>query len=126
MKSALKHKRIYIIAAILSILGVGLPFGILAITLIPSLNLQTFAYPYLLWIFAAGYFLIGFVWGDLRVANWRRKNKEWDGQVDPKIKESAWVARWSFWFPSFFTLAVTLVFEIIAIISGGYPFLGAI
>lgn len=123
MKKALKHTKVYIFAAILFSLGIIVPFGILAITLIPSLNTAPFQYQYLLWIFAAIYFLVGYLWCDLQVAHWRKVNQEWSGPADPLVLEKGWIARWSFWFPAMAIFLVCLVFEIIALVNGGYPFL---
>ena len=123
MKAALKCKRVYIIGSILLILGLGVTFGGLGISLIPALNVDTLYYPYLLWIFSVGYILIGYLWCDIMIAVWRKKAKDWDGPADPKVKEKGWVARWTFWLPGFTILAVCLVFEIIGFIMGHYPFL---
>jgi hypothetical protein len=123
MKAALKHKKVYIIGVILLVVALAIIFGSLAITLIPELNLETIQYQYMLWIFPATYFLIGFFWADIRIALWRRKTKNWDSEVDFDVLESAWTVRWSFWLPAIALLAVALVFEGIALTSGGYPFL---
>jgi hypothetical protein len=123
MKEALKHKKVYIIGSILLVIALAVTFVSLGITLIPELNLETIYYPYFLWIFAGIYFLVGFVWCDIRIAHWRRKTQNWDDFVDPEVKEKAWTARWTFWLPALAMLAVALIFEIIALSLGHYPFL---
>ena len=123
MKAALKYKRVYIIGLVLLILGLGTTFGVLGITLIPTLNVDTFYYPYLLWIFGVGYMLVGYLWCDILIAVWRKKTGEWDSPADPQVKEKGWVARWTFWLPGIVILIVCLVFEVIGLIMGHYPFL---
>ena len=85
MKNALKNKRVYLFAAILSVVGIGVPFLVLVITLNIE-NANPFYYPALLGAFAAVYLLVGFMWGDLHSVIYRRKNKNWDGELPPEIK----------------------------------------
>ena len=103
-------------------MGVGVPFLILVITL----NIEDaapFQYPLLLGAFAALYVLIGFVWGDLHVVSYRRKNKNWDGELPQEIKDSAWVRRMPFYLAALIVFLVFMVFEIIFWITKQYPFL---
>ena len=123
MKNALKHKLVYIIGSILLVVGLGVSFGAFLISIIPQLNMTTINYVYLLWIFGVVYLLVGFIWCDIRIANWRRKNKAWDDKVDPKVEESSWKARWTFWLPAFVILAVAVIFDLIAMGMGHYPFM---
>lgn len=121
MKKAFQNKRVYILGSILTVLGVGVPFLVLVITL----NLDTtsaFAYPALLGAFAAVYLLVGFVWGDLHTVNYRRKNKNWDDKVPEEIRVESWVRRWPFYLAAIIVFAVFMVFEIIFWITGSYPF----
>lgn len=123
MKNALKNKKVYIIGGILLAVGLLVSFGVFAISTIPALNAMTIFYSYLLYIFGFVYFLIGFIWYDIKVNNWRKKNKNWDGPVDEDEKEKAWKARWTFWLPAFVILIVALTFDFIAMGLGHYPFM---
>ena len=122
MKNALKKPRVWIIAAALSIVGAATPFIVLVITLnLPKAS--TFQYPLMLGVFSAVYLLVGFVWGDLHIVSYRRKNKNWDGALPEEIKTSAWSRRWPFYAAAITTFVVLLVFEIIFWATGSYPFL---
>ena len=122
MKKAFKNKRVYILGSILTVLGVGVPFLVLVITLNVE-NAQAFAYPALLGAFAAVYLLVGFVWGDLHTVIYRRKNKNWDDPVPEEIKVESRVRRWPFYLAAIIVFAVFMVFEIIFWITGSYPFI---
>ncbi len=122
MKNAIKKFRVWIIAIALTVLGAGVPFLVLLITLNIE-NAAPFQYPLLLGAFAAAYLLVGFVWGDLHVAFYRRKVKNWDGELPPEIKESAWSRRLPFYLAAATIFTIFMVFEIIFWISGKYPFL---
>ena len=122
MKNSLKSKRIYLFAAIMTVIGIGLPFLILVITL----NIDTaspFQYPALLGAFAAAYLLIGYIWGDLHSVAYRRKNKNWDGELPEDIKTESWKRRWPFFLAALAVLVAFLVVEIIYWSTGHYPFL---
>lgn len=122
VKNAAKKLRVWIIGAALSVIGVGVPFLILVITLnLPKAS--TFHYVLGFGVFSAVYLLVGFIWGDLHVAYYRRKNKNWDGVLPEEIKESAWSRRLPFYSAALTTFVVLLVFEIIYWVSGSYPFL---
>lgn len=122
MKKAFKNKRVYILGSILAVLGVGVPFLVLVITLNVE-SAQAFAYPALLGAFAAVYLLVGFVWGDLHTVLYRRKTKNWDDKVPEEIKTESWVRRWPFYLAAIIVFAVFMVFEIIFWITGSYPFI---
>ncbi|MDY4848648.1 MAG: hypothetical protein SO176_00075 [Bacilli bacterium] len=123
MKKALKNKKVYIIASILALIGVTVPFIVLIIT-INSPTLPIFQYPALLGMFAAVYLLIGYIWGDLYTANQRRKTKNWDGVLPEQTKIIAWERRLPFFIASLIVFIVFMVFEIIFWVTGNYPFLG--
>lgn len=122
MKNAFKKWRVWIIAIALFIVGVATPFIVLVITLNMD-NTSPFMYPYLLMAFAAIYLLIGFIWGDLHAANYRRKSKNWDDKLPPEVKESTWSRHLPFYLAAIGVFSVFMVFEIIYWISGNYPFL---
>ena len=122
MKNAFKNKKVYIFGAIMTVVGVGVPFLVLVITL----NVETaapFVYPALLGAFAALYLLVGFVWGDLHSVAYRRKNKNWDDELPPEIKTESWVRRLPFYLAAIIVFSVFMVFEIIFWATGHYPFL---
>ena len=122
MKNAFKKLRVWLIGAGLSIVGVGVPFLILVITLnIPDAS--AFQYPLLLGALAATYLLVGFIWGDLYTAIYRRKNKNWDGELPLEVKEAAWSRRLPFYLAAATCFTVFMIFEIIFWVSGSYPFL---
>ena len=122
MKIALKNKRVYLFAAILAVLGIGIPFLVLAITLNIE-NATPFYYPALLGAFAAAYLLVGFVWGDIHSVIYRRKNKNWDNELPQEIKVESWTRRWPFYLACIVVFVVFMVFEIIFWITGHYPFI---
>ena len=108
--------------AIMSVVGVGLPFLILVITLnVP--DAPAFYYPALLGAFAAIYLLVGFIWGDLYVANWRRKNKNWDDKLPDEVREKAWTRHWPFYLTAVTVFLVFISFEIVFWVTGAYPFI---
>ena len=122
MKNAIKKWKVWLIAGILSVVGIALPFIILLITLnVPDSS--PFMYPYLLIAFAAIYLLVGFIWGDLHAANYRRKEKNWDGKLPDEVKTSTWSRHLPFYIAAIIVFSVFMVFEIIYWISGGYPWL---
>ena len=122
MKKAFKKFRVWMIALALTVVGGGVPFLVLVITLNID-NAEAFQYPLLLGAFAAVYLLVGFVWGDLHVAFYRRKEKNWDGALPEEVKESAWSRRLPFYIAAAIIFTIFMVFEIIFWISGKYPFL---
>ena len=122
VKNACKNFRVWIIGAALTVVGVGVPFLVLVITL----NIEDaapFQYPLLLAVFAAIYVLIGFIWGDLHCVAYRRREKKWDDPLPQEIKDSAWVRRLPFYSAAAVVFTVFISFEIIFWITGGYPFL---
>ncbi|MGM9874074.1 MAG: hypothetical protein ACI31G_04075 [Bacilli bacterium] len=124
MKNALKSKKVYIIALILSLIGLLIPFGILFITLIPSLNTSPFsAYPYLLGAIMVVYFFIGFIWGDLKDASIRRKEKKWDDKLDDETKTMIWKRRLPFYLASIVLLIAFLIVDGFYFFTGSFPFL---
>lgn len=124
MKNAFKSKKVYIIAAILSIVGLIIPFGILFITLIPSLNVSPFSgYPYLLGALMVIYFFIGFIWGDLKDASIRRKEKKWDDKLDENTKTMLWKRRLPFFLSSGVLLIAFIVVDAFYFFTGSFPFL---
>ena len=122
MKNAFKNKKVFLFAGILSILGIGIPFLILVITLNIE-NASPFYYPALLGGLAAAFLLVGYVWSDLYGVFYRRKNKEWDSPLPEEIKTACWVRRWPFFLAAILTFTIFMVFEVIYWITGGYPFL---
>ena len=122
MKNALKNKKVYLFGSILAVLGIGVPFLVLVITLNVE-DAAPFYYPAMLGAFAASYLLVGYIWGDLHGVFYRRKNKIWDGQLPESIKTECWVRRWPFFLACILVFVVFMVFEIIYWITGGYPFL---
>ena len=123
MKNAFKDKKVIIIALILLVVSLAISFGLFFITASPQLNLSIIPYNYLLWIFGFVFVLIGFIWGDARGATWRRKNKEWDSKLPDDLNTSIWKTRLTFYIPSVSLIAIGVVFEIIYMVSGAYPFM---
>ena len=123
MKNALKSKKVWIIASILTVVGVGVPFLVLLITYLSN-TAKLANYTVILGLFAACYLLIGYVWGDLHTVAYRRKNKEWDSPLPENIKTSAWQRRWPFFLACIVVFIVFMVFEIIYWTTGSYPIIG--
>ena len=108
---------------ILIIIGVGIPFGIFGISLIPALNADPFPYPYLLPVFPVLYLLLGFAISDIQIARWRRKNAEYDTKLPEDVKDKAWQIRFPFYFAALVLFLVFISFEIYYFIANAYPFL---
>jgi len=122
LKKALKNKKNYIFAAILTFIGF-LPIIIEAILNIPVLNSGNGEmYVYATGLIAALYFMIGFIWADLYSANIRRKTKNWDGKLEENVLIATWNRRISWWIAASITLALLIVLSIIYAITGHYPF----
>lgn len=122
-KQALRSKKAYIIAAILTVVGVGISFGAFLISTIPQLNLTTVNYSILLFIFAAVYAAIGFVWSDLKGAAARHKSKNWDEKLPDDLRTYQWKIRLSFYIPAITIFVIAMVFEIIFWTTHAYPFM---
>ena len=82
-----------------------------------------FQYPLLHGLFAAIYLLIGFIWGDMHTVLYRRKTKNWDGPVLEEIKTESWTRMLPFYLGAATTFLVFIIFDIIYLIAGSYPFL---
>ena len=120
MKKSLKNWKIWVIATALAVGGIAISFGVFFITANFVENF-TAEYPILLGLFAAIYLLVGFIWGDLYVANIRRKTKNWDDKLPEDVKIKAWNRHWPFYFAAATVFLVFISFEIVYWISGGYP-----
>ena len=120
MKNALKKWKVWMFTAIMSVGGIGISFSVFFITANFANNF-TVQYPILLGLFAAIYLLIGFIWGDLYVANWRRKTKNWDEKLPEDIRTNAWTRHWPFYLAAITVFLVFISFEIVYWITGGYP-----
>ena len=123
MKKSLRDKKVWIIGAILSVIGIGVPFLVLVITLNVE-NASPFHYPAMLGAFFAIYILVGFIWGDLHTVGFRRKTKNWDGELPESVKVESWARRWPFYFAAILVFVVFMIFEIMYWVNGVYPFLG--
>lgn len=122
MKNAYKNWKVWVIAGALSLFGSGLPFIVYLIVLtIP--DVPPFQYPLGLVAFSAIYVLIGFIWGDLHIVAYRRKEKNWDGNLPPEKVTSAWTRRLPFYLAAATVFTVFISFEIIFWITGSYPLL---
>ena len=122
MKNAFKNPRVWIFGSIMSVVGIGLPFIILIISLNVD-KMTPFQYPLLHGLFAAIYLLIGFIWGDMHTVLYRRKTKNWDGPVPEEIKTESWTRMLPFYLGAATTFLVFIIFDIIYLIAGSYPFL---
>lgn len=123
MRKFFKDIKLIIVSLVLTLVGLGLSFGLFFISQIPDLNMLTIQYIILLWIFAFVYLLIGFVWGDVIIARWRKANQEWDTKLPEDIKDKAWKTRLYFYIPAVIIFVVAIVFDIFKMIAGFYPFM---
>lgn len=122
LKKALKIKKNYIFAGILTFIGF-LPIIIEAILNIPALNSGNGEmYVYATGLITALYFMIGFIWSDLYFANIRRKTKNWDGKLEEGVLISTWNRRIPWWIAAAITLILLIVLSIIYAVTGHYPF----
>lgn len=121
-KKALKNKRNYIYASVLTLIGL-LPFIIEAILNIPSFNAGNGElYVYVTALIASLYFLVGFIWADLYSANIRRKTKNWDGVLSEEVLISSWNRRIPWWLAAIIVVILLIVLSIIYSVTGHYPF----
>lgn len=124
MKNAAKTPKLYIVVAVLVVIGFFIPFGIYGITMIPSLNTTAFPFLYLVWLFLFLYVLIGFLVSDIQIARWRHKTKEWDTKLPQEVKDKAWKIRYPFYLAAIILLVVCLFFEVWHLFAGAYPLPG--
>ena len=122
MKKAFHNFKLYILGIALAIFGIGLPLGIYGITMIPSLNVDPFQYPFLMVALAFLYALIGFAVSDIQIARWRRKNAEYDTKLPQEVKDKAWSIRFPFYLAVSIMLIVILFFEVWFWVAKDYPF----
>lgn len=123
MKDALKSKKMYIIAAILTLLGF-IPFIVAICMYYFTVPFNPFeSYVYILMAIVATFLLLGYVLGDLHNANYRRKNKAWDDPLPDEVKASSWKRRLTFFIPAILLLLLVVILEIIFLVTGGYPFI---
>lgn len=122
MRKALHDLKLYFIGLGLAVVGLGVPFGIYGITLIPALNASPFPYTYLMWAFLVLYLFIGFTIADIRNARYRKKSQNYDGELPEEQKEKAWSIRFPFYFAVVIMFVICMFFEIWFWVSGNYPF----
>ncbi len=124
MLKALKDYRVWVIGVCMGVIGASLPFIIVAITLIPSLNATPFyGYPYLLGAIMVIFFLVGYIWGSTKEASYRRKTKRWDDKLEPEIKTSFWKRRLPFYIAGIICLIPFIVIDIMYMVNGVFPLL---
>ncbi|MCD8203819.1 MAG: hypothetical protein LUB56_01670 [Coprobacillus sp.] len=122
MKEALKNKRVYIGAAILSVIGLGVPALLIGLSYIQSIDFSAAVYPYVLGIFAVGYFFVGFIWGDAKSAKYRKDQKNWDGELPEEEKTILWNRRLPWFFSAAVVLIAFIVVDICYAFMGHFPF----
>ena len=120
MKNSLKNYIVWLIAIGLSIISIGVPYLVLYLT---YKNPQPFVYPLLHLAIAGVYILAGFISGDVVIISWRQKNKNWNDDLPPEIKQKAWNIRMPFYISAAFTFTVFLVSQAYYLIIGHYPFI---
>lgn len=108
--------------AILSVVGIGIPYLLYAISILPSVDWPPFEYEYLLFVFFILYILVGFVSWDLIRVRWRRKNQVYDGPIDKEVVDKSWATAMGIFLAAILLLAVISFNEIYALFNGGvYP-----
>ncbi len=65
---------------------------------------------------AALFLLIGFIWQDLYKANYRRKEKNWDGELPLEIKDKAWARCTALYIGALLCLICAFVYLIICLV----------
>ena len=119
MKNVLKDYRTWLISLAISTVSIGVPY--LLFFLIKTK--EPLQYPLLHLALAALLFLIGFIYGDVYLIIYKKKNDCWNEEVPIEKKESAWFRRMPFYISSLLTLTVFLVSFLFNLIAGHYPFL---
>lgn len=117
MKKALKDFRTYLFAIALSVLSIGLPYLLFFLVR----EKEPFQYPLLHVAIAATYFLIGFIYADIYIIIYRKKNDAWNDELPQEKKDSAWMRRMPFYMAAILTITVFLVSQVICWITGSYP-----
>lgn len=107
MVPALKKPLTYILGFIFTIIGVGTPFLVFAIT--KSVGASPFPYYYLHLILVCAFAFLAYLFGDLVVFKYRSKNKEANNELPDDVTLKVWTLRW----PAIFAMIATLIVFII-------------
>lgn len=121
MKQSLQKIKTYIIASILTVISVGTSF--LIYFLVKNLANQTFPYYMFLIIFSFLYALLAYISGDIVIFKFKRSSDEINPIIPKEVEERAWIYRAPFVVALVLTLLVLLVFFIISLFMGRWPFL---
>ena len=119
MKKALKDFRTYLFGSFLAVISIGLPYLLFFVIK----EKEPFQYPLLHVAIAAFYFLVGFIYADIYLIIYRKKNDAWNEEIPQEKKDSAWLRRMPFYFAAILTIIVFLVSQVFSWITGSYPFM---
>ena len=119
MIPSLKRPLTYILTAIFTLIGVGVPFLVFGIT--KATGNAPFPYYYLHLMFACLYALFAYVFGDIVLVTYRRKNPSAMGEVSPEANLKIWTLRWPFIFSLLILLILFAVFYIIFAVTHSWP-----
>lgn len=118
MLEQLKKKNTIILVAVLILIPLVVTFGQFFIisytTWFPGLD--PMGLPGLFYFFAILEFLIGFVSGDLFVAQYRHKTKNWAGPLEEKEKKQLWQKRAGLWTAAIVIFVIGFVFDMLSLI----------
>jgi len=129
MKAALKRFDTYLYSLIGIIIGM-IPFFIqMIIYFIPNRSFNFSAYPFVIWVIVAVFFLCGIIIPDIYTIRYRKKADEWDDDLPVEIKAIFWRIKTPFWLSAAVLFTFVLTLEIVIRITnacggvGHYPFL---
>ncbi len=116
MVPSLKHYQTYLITILILGIGIGVPFIAYAID-------KSFPYPYLILIIACIYAILAYVFGDIIIVRYKRKNPNVMDKFPIEIETNIWTVRWPFIFSFILLLIIFVIFFVIYKTTGHWPLL---
>ena len=116
MKAALKLKSTYIFGALLTLLGIGIPFMIWGIVFSSS-GARDFPYHITMLTIGISLFLIGLIVGDIPLIIFKMKATEIDPPIPEDMPLKIWRLRWPFYIAGLLTLIAIGIIGIIYLCS---------
>ena len=119
MISALKRPLTYILTGIITLIGVGTPF--LVSVIVKSMGKPPFPYYYLLLIITGVYAFFAYLFGDIALVQYKRKNPSFNEDISPEANLKIWTLRWPFIFGLLACLIVFIILYIIYAVTHAWP-----
>ena len=116
MVASLKRYQTYLFTILVFGIGLGVPFIAYAID-------KSFPYPYLILIIGCIYAILAYVFGDIIIVKYKRKNPNVVDKFPVEVEKSIWTARWPFIFSFILLVIIFVIFFIIFKTTGHWPLL---